>query len=70
MMTDKPIFDIILLNSRPAVIKSEVTDYLKRTPLDECIRRFHAGMMEEIDDFTMLWAWFEEDALLKRMRRL
>lgn len=60
-------FDVLLLIARPAAGKSEVIDYLKRTPLDERLRRFHIGKIEEIDDFPMLWTWFEEDALLERM---
>lgn len=61
------IFDIIILNGRPASGKSEVLDYLKKTPLDERIRRFHIGKMDEIDDFPMLWTWFEEDAILEKL---
>ncbi len=60
-------FDVLLLIARPAAGKSEIIDYLKRTPLDERLRRFHIGKIEEIDDFPMLWAWFEEDALLEKM---
>lgn len=60
-------FDVLILIARPAAGKSEVIDYLKRTPLDERLRRFHIGKIEEIDDFPMLWTWFEEDALLERM---
>jgi len=29
--------------------------------------KFHIGEFEEIDDFPMLWTWFEEDALLENM---
>ena len=60
-------FQTILLLARPAAGKSEIIDYLKRTPPEERLRRFHIGNMVEIDDFPMLWAWFEEDALLQRM---
>jgi hypothetical protein len=60
-------FDIILLTGRPGSGKSEVIDYLKRTPLEERLRRFHIGLFEEIDDFPMLWTWFEEDAILEEM---
>lgn len=60
-------FDVLILIARPAAGKSEVIDYLKRTPLEERLRRFHIGKIEEIDDFPMLWTWFEEDALLERM---
>ena len=66
-MTDQPIFKILTLLARPAAGKSEVMDYLKRTPLDERIQRFHVGEIAELDDFPMLWTWFEEDALLERM---
>jgi hypothetical protein len=63
----KDTFDIIVLNARPAAGKSEVIDYLKRTPLPEREKRFHVGEFEEVDDFPMLWAWFEEDDLLEKM---
>jgi hypothetical protein len=66
-MTDKNAFDILLLIARPAAGKSEVIAYLKNTPLEDRVHRFHIGKFEEIDDFPMLWAWFEEDALLERM---
>jgi hypothetical protein len=60
-------FDILFLIARPAAGKSEIIDYLKRT--DEATRRtrFHIGQFDEIDDFPMLWTWFEEDAILQRM---
>jgi len=64
---DKNTFDILLLIARPAAGKSEIIDYLKRTPVKERIRRFHIGQFDEIDDFPMLWTWFEEDALLEQM---
>ncbi|GAB1472188.1 hypothetical protein MASR2M66_30660 [Chloroflexota bacterium] len=69
-MTPKNIFDIILLIARPAAGKSEVIDYLKKTPLDVREQRFHVGQFEEIDDFPMLWTWFEEDDLLEKMGHL
>jgi hypothetical protein len=58
---------ILILLGRPAAGKSEIIDYLKRTPLHERIHRFHIGEFTEIDDFPLLWAWYEEDALLHRM---
>ncbi len=61
------IFNTLTLIARPAAGKSEVIDYLRRTPLNERIRRFHVGAFTEVDDFPMLWAWFEEDALLEQM---
>jgi hypothetical protein len=66
-MKENPIFDIILLIARPGAGKSELIDYLKKTLVDERIDRFHVGRLEEIDDFPMLWTWFEEDALLEKM---
>lgn len=66
-MREKNIFDIILLIARPAAGKSEVIDYLKKVPLDVRAQRFHVGEFEEIDDFPMIWTWFEEDELLEKM---
>jgi len=60
-------FKILLLIARPAAGKSEVINYLKNTPIENRIEQFHIGEFEEIDDFPMLWTWFEEDALLERM---
>jgi hypothetical protein len=63
----KNSFDIIILLGRPASGKSEVIDYLKKTADEERLRRFHIGKFEEIDDFPMLWTWFEEDAILEKI---
>ena len=65
MTKDK--FDILLLIARPAAGKSEVIDYLKNTPNQDRISRFHVGEFEEIDDFPTLWRWFEEDRILEEM---
>lgn len=65
-MSDSPIFPIIILNGRPAAGKSEVLDYLRKLPDDVRRSRFHVGEMHEIDDFPMLWTWFEEDDLLEK----
>lgn len=66
-MKTKRTFDIVLLIARPAAGKSEIIDYIKKTPLEDREKRFHIGKLDEIDDFPMLWTWFEEDALLERM---
>ncbi len=66
-MEANKIFQVLLLIARPAAGKSEIIDYLKHTPEEERAARFHVGRMVEIDDFPMLWTWFEEDALLERM---
>ena len=60
-------FDILLLLARPAAGKSEVIHYLKSLPAEERLERFHLGELVELDDFPMLWTWFEEDELLERM---
>lgn len=60
-------FNILLLIARPAAGKSEIIDYLKQTPTAERIHRFHVGDFEELDDFPMLWIWFEEDDILEQM---
>jgi len=66
-MTDKNTFDILILIARPAAGKSEIIDYLKRTDVAARRQRFHIGAFEEIDDFPMLWTWFEEDNILSRL---
>ncbi len=63
----KTNFDILMLLARPAAGKSEIIHYLKNTPPAERLRRFHVGTIDEIDDFPMLWTWFEEDDLLSQM---
>lgn len=52
---------------RPASGKSEIIDYLSKLDPDQRRRRFHLGELEVVDDFPMLWAWFEEDKLLSEM---
>jgi hypothetical protein len=60
-------FDILFLIARPAAGKSEIIDYLKRSQEDARRLRFHIAAFDEIDDFPMLWTWFEEDAILDSM---
>jgi hypothetical protein len=60
-------FEILVLLARPAAGKSEVIHYLKNLPAEERLERFHIGDLLELDDFPMLWTWFEEDDLLQRM---
>lgn len=66
-MNENSIFNIILLIARPGAGKSEIIDFLKQTPLEERISRYHVGRFKEIDDFPMLWTWFEEDEILEKM---
>ena len=60
-------FKILLLIARPAAGKSEIIAHLKNTPIKERIAKFHIGEFEELDDFPMLWTWFEEDAILSEL---
>jgi len=60
-------FDVIFLIARPAAGKSEIIDHLKHTNVTERQQRFHIGPFDELDDFPMIWAWFEEDDILARM---
>lgn len=62
-------FDVIILIGRPAAGKSEVIDFLKKTPAEERSRRFHIGPFEEIDDFVYVWETFEVDDILSRHGR-
>ncbi len=62
----KQLFEKIILLGRPASGKSEVINYLKNTPDNERKERFHIGKLVEIDDFPMLWTWFEEDDILEK----
>ena len=59
------IFQVLLLTGRPASGKSEIIDFLTRLPGDERRSRYHLGELQVLDDFPMLWTWFEEDALLR-----
>ncbi len=60
-------FDILLLIARPAAGKSEIIDHLKKTRSDVRIQRYRIGNFDEIDDFPILWRWFEEDAILAKL---
>lgn len=60
-------FDILLLIARPAAGKSEIIAHLRNTPVDQRLERYHIADFEELDDFPMLWTWFEEDAILTEL---
>jgi hypothetical protein len=57
-------FPILILLGRPASGKSEIIDFLTHTPLQERLGRFHIAELDILDDFPMLWTWFEEDRIL------
>jgi hypothetical protein len=63
----QPFFPLLIFNARPAAGKSEILKSLQGIPLQQRIDRFHVGPLHVIDDFPMLWAWFEEDALLEQV---
>ena len=63
----KPIFEIIILIGRPASGKSEIIDYLKRSTDEKRRDAFHIGQLDFLDDFPMLWTWFEEDHILENI---
>ena len=60
---------ILIITGRPAAGKSEVIDFLKKTPPGERLRRFHIGEFEELDDFVYVWETFEVDDILSRHGR-
>jgi hypothetical protein len=66
----EPIFPIIILNARPGAGKSELVRYLMSVPREERVERFRIGNIEVLDDFPMLWTWFEEDDLLEEIFNL
>ena len=57
-------FDVLILIGRPASGKSEVIDFLTHMPADLRRVKYHVADLDVIDDFPMLWAWFEEDRIL------
>lgn len=65
-MSKNNVFDILFLIGRPAAGKSEIIDFLKKSPPETRVENFHIGEFHEIDDFPMIWSWFEEDAILAR----
>ena len=67
MKKQNDMFTILLFIARPAAGKSEIIDYLKHANPGERKARFHIGEFDVIDDFPMLWTWFEEDRILEQM---
>jgi hypothetical protein len=63
-LMSKDIFDILLLIGRPASGKSEIIDFLTQLPAETRRERFHIGRLDVLDDFPILWGWFEEDDIL------
>jgi hypothetical protein len=63
-MMKNSTFKVLMLLGRPAAGKSEILEHLRNTALPERIEKYHIGEVDVIDDFPMLWAWFEEDDIL------
>lgn len=61
------LFEIILVIGRPASGKSEIINYLKRCNDENRRKLFHIGELDFLDDFPMLWTWFEEDYILEKI---
>ncbi len=61
---DKDTFDALILIGRPASGKSEITDFLTHTSPHARRHKFHIADLDILDDFPMLWTWFEEDHIL------
>ena len=62
----KERFPIVILIGRPAAGKSELIDFLKKTPVEERLKRFGIGEFDEIDDFIYVWDTFENDDILAK----
>ena len=60
------ILPILILNARPAAGKSEIIHFLQNLSEDERRERFHLGPIHVLDDFPILWRWFEQDDLLEK----
>jgi len=58
-------FPILILIGRPACGKSEIIDYLQHIDINKRVARFHIKNIQVLDDFPMLWTWFEEDDILE-----
>ena len=57
---------VLLLLGRPASGKSEIIDFLKGR--DAAQRQaLHVAEPAVLDDFPLLWEWFEEDSILEQM---
>ncbi len=65
-MGNDGIFEVLVFLGRPGAGKSEIVEYLRNADLSRRARKFHIGEMYVIDDFPMLWMWFEEDDILSK----
>ena len=63
----KNTFDVLILVGRPASGKSEIIHFLTHLPEDARRERFRINWLEVLDDFPILWGWFEEDEILSKV---
>lgn len=63
-MPDNGLFEVLMLLGRPAAGKSEILEFLGKVDGKTRIEKYHIGKLDVIDDFPMLWTWFEEDTIL------
>ena len=66
-MIKPSLINTLILIARPAAGKSEIIDYLSKLSKAEREQKFHLGKIIVLDDFPMLWTWFEEDDILESM---
>ena len=59
-------FDVLILIGRPASGKSEIIHFLTHLPDDRRREHFHSARLDVLDDFPVLWSWFEEDDILSK----
>ena len=57
-------FSTLIIIGRPASGKSEIIDFLTCLDPTERQRKYHVARLDVLDDFPLLWAWFEEDHIL------
>jgi len=57
-------FKILIIIGRPASGKSEIIDFLEHLDSTERQEKYHIAELDVLDDFPMLWMWFEEDHVL------
>jgi hypothetical protein len=58
------IFEVLIFIGRPAAGKSEILAHLESIQLSKRRDKYRIGELDVIDDFPMLWTWFEEDEIL------
>lgn len=63
----KDTFEVLIMIGRPASGKSEIIDYLRKLPDEVRQQQYHIARLDVLDDFPMLYTWFEEDHILSRV---